>query len=116
MFEPLCSSLNFLQPREFNMLRYLNHLILTYLKPLSFPGDGVDEVSSDSNIRVGRELGAPNISCHTDSASCAKSLSDLAEVLVRKCLHVTLDLRSSGDTGIRVDGGHISCHVRVLHH
>ena len=73
-------------------------------------------MSSDSNIRVGRELGAPNISCHTDSASCAKSLSDLAEVLVRKSLHVTLDLRSSGDTGVRIDGGHISCHVWVLDH
>ena len=76
---------------------------LTYLKPLPFPGDCVDEVSSDSDIRVNGEFRAPNISCHTDSASCPQSLSDLAEVLVRECLHILLDLRSSGDIGVRIE-------------
>ena len=92
------------------------HSSLTYLKPLPFPGDSVDEVSSDSDIRVNGEFRAPNISCHTDSASCPQSLSDLAEVLVREFLHVFLDLRSSRDIGVRVEDFNISFHVRVLDH
>ena len=92
------------------------HSSLTYLKPLPFPGDCVDEVSCDSEIRVSGEFWAPNISCQTDSASCPQSLSDLAEVLVREFLHVFLDLRSSRDIGVRVKDFNISFHVRVLDH